>query len=149
MASSEEWKGLFLLLDHHGYFGFTGDADYLSAKNKMLNNKYQEISKQEYTQLLGALKSAEANLNKSNSSIGKQFAYTIRRVIYHGRESGFQEFSELKDRYGGCYIATVVYGSYYSPQVRVLRCYRDDCLEHSSLGRCFVRIYYKFSPAIA
>ncbi|MBQ5952778.1 MAG: leucine-rich repeat protein [Lachnospiraceae bacterium] len=46
----------------------------------------------------------------------------------------------------GCYIATAVYGSYNSPQVRVLRRYRDSVLAKSIWGRLFIRIYYAFSP---
>ena len=49
---------------------------------------------------------------------------------------------------GGCYIATCVYGSYDCPEVWTLRRFRDDVLLHSLLGRCFVKIYYKFSPSI-
>lgn len=47
---------------------------------------------------------------------------------------------------GGCYIATVVYGSYDAPEVRVLRCYRDQRLATSWFGRAFIRLYYAVSP---
>ncbi len=48
----------------------------------------------------------------------------------------------------GCYIATAVYGSYDCPEVWVLRRYRDMCLKKHILGRCFIKIYYKVSPAM-
>lgn len=47
---------------------------------------------------------------------------------------------------GGCYVATMAYGSYDAPQVLVLRWYRDNILQKSGLGRLFIRIYYYLSP---
>ena len=46
----------------------------------------------------------------------------------------------------GCYIATMVYGDYDHPQVMVLRHFRDNVLSKYSLGRAFIRFYYKYSP---
>lgn len=46
----------------------------------------------------------------------------------------------------GCYIATMVYGSYDAPEVMVLRRFRDDTLSHSKAGRAFIRWYYSWSP---
>lgn len=47
---------------------------------------------------------------------------------------------------GGCYIATMAYGSYDHPQVMVLRWYRDNILQKSWYGRLFVKVYYYLSP---
>jgi len=47
---------------------------------------------------------------------------------------------------GGCYIATMVYGSYEHPQVIVLRGFRDNVLNNYTLGRKFISFYYKHSP---
>ena len=49
----------------------------------------------------------------------------------------------------GCYIATAVYGSYNSPQVLVLRRFRDETLSKSVFGRLFIKFYYRFSPPVA
>jgi hypothetical protein len=46
----------------------------------------------------------------------------------------------------GCYIATMVYGSYDAPEVMTLRKFRDDKLNHSAAGRAFIRWYYSWSP---
>jgi hypothetical protein len=51
-------------------------------------------------------------------------------------------------KYGGCYVATAVYGSYECPQVWVLRRYRDDRLSTSAPGRAFIRCYYAVSPSL-
>jgi hypothetical protein len=48
----------------------------------------------------------------------------------------------------GCYIATMAYGNYDHPQVIALRNFRDEFLKKSVLGRRFIRLYYKYSPAL-
>ena len=49
---------------------------------------------------------------------------------------------------GGCYIATCVYGSYESPQVLILRQFRDEFISTTILGRLFIRSYYLISPYV-
>lgn len=46
----------------------------------------------------------------------------------------------------GCYVATMVYGSYEHPQVLILREFRDNFLASYLLGRLFIKFYYKYSP---
>jgi len=46
----------------------------------------------------------------------------------------------------GCYIATMAYGDYDHPQVKILRKFRDETLATSSLGRSFISFYYATSP---
>lgn len=50
---------------------------------------------------------------------------------------------------GGCFIATACYGSYSSPDVLVLRRFRDQVLLTKLPGRVFVSIYYFVSPPLA
>lgn len=47
-----------------------------------------------------------------------------------------------------CYIATMAYGRGDHPQVVALRAYRDSVLAHNSLGRHFIRVYYRYSPKL-
>jgi hypothetical protein len=49
---------------------------------------------------------------------------------------------------GSCYIATMAYGDYDHPQVMVLRNFRDDVLDAFTLGKWFIKTYYKFSPKL-
>ncbi len=48
-----------------------------------------------------------------------------------------------------CFIATAAYGSKFQPAVVLLRHFRDDYLLNNSLGKAFVKFYYKNSPPIA
>jgi hypothetical protein len=50
---------------------------------------------------------------------------------------------------GGCFIATAVYGGAETPQVLVLRKFRDQRLLTSYFGQLLVRCYYAVSPPIA
>jgi len=46
----------------------------------------------------------------------------------------------------GCYIATMVYGSYDHPQVLILRKFRDNVLSTYKIGVWFISKYYLYSP---
>jgi hypothetical protein len=48
-----------------------------------------------------------------------------------------------------CFIATVAFGDIDAPQVERLRALRDKFLLRTSLGRGFVRSYYRWSPPVA
>lgn len=60
----------------------------------------------------------------------------------HGRHR-----KEAEKKASACYIATMVYGDYHHPQVVALRKFRDNVLRSSALGRAFISLYYKNSPA--
>lgn len=49
---------------------------------------------------------------------------------------------------GGCYIATMAYGSYEHPKVMTLRNYRDNVMLKKSTGRLVVTAYYAISPKL-
>jgi hypothetical protein len=49
----------------------------------------------------------------------------------------------------GCFIATAAYGSLMEPHVKILRAFRDQFMFGNTAGKVFIRLYYKYSPAIA
>ncbi len=54
-----------------------------------------------------------------------------------------------KTKFEGCFIATVCYGDYNTPEVVRFRKFRDDVLLKNEAGKYFVRYYYKLSPALS
>ena len=50
---------------------------------------------------------------------------------------------------GGCFIATAAYGSMLDKHVKILRNFRDRFLITNFCGQIFVKLYYKYSPALA
>jgi hypothetical protein len=50
---------------------------------------------------------------------------------------------------GGCFIATAAWGTPMDRHVRILKEFRDNCLLTNKIGRLFVDIYYRYSPAAA
>jgi tetratricopeptide (TPR) repeat protein len=48
-----------------------------------------------------------------------------------------------------CIVATAAFGTPLAREVKMLRRWRDVQLNHSVLGKLFVRSYYHFSPPIA
>lgn len=54
-----------------------------------------------------------------------------------------------KRKAGGCYIATVCYGSELAPEVLTLKVYRDEILSKSFFGKTFIKAYYAVSPSLA
>ena len=49
----------------------------------------------------------------------------------------------------GCFIATAAFGSKFEKHVQLLRRFRDLYLMPNSIGRAFVKTYYKYSPPMA
>ncbi|PVX50114.1 double zinc ribbon protein [Balneicella halophila] len=49
----------------------------------------------------------------------------------------------------GCFIATACFGDYNASEVIILRKYRDEILNQSTIGKLFIKSYYAVSPPIA
>jgi subtilisin family serine protease len=50
---------------------------------------------------------------------------------------------------GGCFIATVAYGSPYGDNIDLLRAFRDEYLMAHSIGKKCITLYYRYSPPMA
>ncbi|MGI9308505.1 MAG: CFI-box-CTERM domain-containing protein, partial [Gammaproteobacteria bacterium] len=57
--------------------------------------------------------------------------------------------TEREDDNDGCFIATAAFGTYWEPNVLVLRQWRDNFLLRNEPGRAFVAAYYRHSPPVA
>jgi hypothetical protein len=65
------------------------------------------------------------------------------------KEFGNQADQETCVEAKSCFIATACYGSSEGEHLDVLRAFRDQVLVNSSMGRSFVRMYYRHSPPVA
>jgi len=86
------------------------------------------------------------------STIGDVDAATTTITITPDRDyeivANFQ-LKEEEEPFGGCFIATAVYGTSTAEQLDVLREFRDDVLLESTVGSQLVDLYYQVSPPIA
>jgi|GEM_PF-6949829 len=73
---------------------------------------------------------------------------TISRPVERREQQPTQQTVQRPAAKRGCYVATVVYGSYNCPSVWVLRRYRDDSLSKTWYGRGFIKLYYAVSPIV-
>lgn len=96
-------------------------------------------------------------INKEKPKIKTGYLFAIREYkrIFGGEISEAKSYvDKLTQEHNievkkGCFIATACYGDYDSPEVIVLRNYRDNILLQSNGGKLFVNAYYKTSPFIA
>jgi hypothetical protein len=72
-----------------------------------------------------------------------QFVPTMSAFIEQA-ENEIQKSSK-----GSCFVATIVYGDPFSPEVIVLRTWRDNYLSKKIIGRQFIKFYYAIGPIIA
>lgn len=148
-------KCIPLLNSIKGKLGFDNDlymnissAVASSAVNALVNvvNFQQTLSNGDNSKL----KSVISDAVKLMSTIGNMDMDTKTRKYYNGNKNTLANIESRLNPSpsGGCYIATMVYGSYDHPQVMVLREFRDNYLARKYWGRQFIKIYYKYSPKL-
>jgi ankyrin repeat protein len=64
-------------------------------------------------------------------------------------EAYLKSLNPSKSSTQGCFIATAVYGSPFTPEVVMLKAFRDIILNRYVLGKFIIKNYYKISPNIA
>jgi len=62
---------------------------------------------------------------------------------------GDSVYSSFGSNVMGCFIATAAFGSKFEKHVQLLRRFRDLYLMPNSIGRVFVKAYYRYSPPMA
>lgn len=87
------------------------------------------------------------------SSVQSDLLKKAERYVREAKEpANAREFlGKLREATGasGCFIATAAFGSYDQVEVVILREFRDEILEQSTIGRNLIRFYYATSPRIA
>ncbi|MFQ5749984.1 MAG: CFI-box-CTERM domain-containing protein [Planctomycetota bacterium] len=68
-----------------------------------------------------------------------------------GQQQGKAKLAVTGDSQGGgfCFLATAAYDDPGSPELKVLRRWRDEHLAKTRLGRLMIRTYYELSPPLA
>lgn len=56
---------------------------------------------------------------------------------------------QAQNKSSGCFVATAVYGTPDAEQIEYLRFFRDTALEKCTVGRAFIRWYYKYGQIAA
>ena len=67
---------------------------------------------------------------------------------YYKPELPVQATNSTTNSSSNCYIATACYRDIYSPEVILLRKFRDEILSKNFFGRIFIKFYYSTSPFI-
>ncbi|MDR2592933.1 MAG: sel1 repeat family protein [Chitinispirillales bacterium] len=116
------------------------------------------VPQNEYIAFRWYKRAAEQGHTLAQNSVGTLFYNGVgvkknKRKAHYWFSRAAEKGDELALRnlqldFGGCYIATCVYGSYNCHQVRTLRRYRDTRLSKSCFGRLFIQGYYVVSPKI-
>lgn len=83
------------------------------------------------------------NHDPDNALVTEAFAVTT-----YGFWSNYEK-SGGKDDGGFCFVATAGFGSYFHPNVEILRSFRDSVLSKFSIGQEFIKYYYKNGKAPA
>lgn len=109
----------------------------VGAKRKTLSSLTATIAS------TASLLTAMSRLDMSND-VRQRF--NENKKILEKIGSSLQSINGSGGTSGGCYVATMAYGSYDHPKVMILRKYRDEKLSKTRGGRLIVRLYYNLSP---
>jgi len=121
----------------------------LSAKNRREFNQLNEnigISPMGEDDSWSNLQSAKHATSSATTYSCRHCGKVYKSKYYFDEHEDNCGSSSSSSDEGGCYIATMVYGSYITSEVMVLRNFRDNQLMKSRLGELFVKNYYKYSP---
>ncbi len=82
------------------------------------------------------------------------FSHVIRKAESQARTAknpeAFRQFLAISNKNRPrCFIATAAFDDDQDPSIQTLRLFRDRVLRRHPYGRRFVRLYYRFSPALA
>jgi len=91
--------------------------------------------------------SSDGSNSNSNSDSGSQDSADGSNASSDGSNSSSDGSNSSSDgSNSGCFIATMAYGSYTSPEVMKFREFRDQHLSKHQMGKRFIAWYYAYSP---
>jgi hypothetical protein len=120
--------------------------------SKNIKTELLTYSRGEYVKITGKVFYIMDSHNKVFASDSREepYAYSSHYGPYNVYLELFSiEKKEQPKGKEGCFIATAIYSSYDSPEVLVLREFRNQYLLTNLAGKIFVKFYYKTSPYLA
>jgi len=132
--SSEEWQRSELRELFHGHSDVRRRLDTIVIELQMLRSYLKSSGSGDIRGLFSGAPSTSAS---SSPISGGAPSYHAGSPVGSGGGGG------------GCFVATAVYGSPLADDVHTLRKFRDEYLLRYTIGRRFVRFYYKYSPRVA
>lgn len=143
----------FWLLGNDNFVRYAID-DLLSTLQSLLKQPVMAamlispIKNQPHGTILNSFQVAYDVLGKFEMSEDLQNYYNDQLSLFQNIKKTLTQKSESGSIGGGCYIATMAYGDYDHPQVMVLRQFRDNVLDKSTIGKWFIKTYYCYSPKL-
>ena len=99
--------------------------------------------------LLATLDENTTSYTDEDLEASSNYYYLVAAYNHMGYSEYTEEEYTATGDDSGCFIATAAYGSQMEPHVKTLREFRDRFMNSNSLGRSFLRLYYRYSPAVA
>lgn len=132
------------------------DQTHLTQERKERDKKVKNICEEAGIPIINLWTSYGVNKEYIKEKINKTLSSLPMERKHHFQNNKENSENETKNNTktnnqttsGGCYIATCVYGSYDSPEVMILRRYRDNILAKTVRGKAFIKTYYKTSPTL-
>lgn len=112
---------------------------------------YSHTNGTAWTPSMGIDKLATVNVSMSLAGPGGAVVTYVDKIMPRNTytpKSAFNPSGAGSGSYN-CFVATVAYGSGDYPSVRVLRQFRDQILTKYSVGKAFIKWYYKVGPGLA
>lgn len=132
------WAALFTILRDNGPRQFVSWVD--QNRDRFYLDDFGEIAAFVYEDSRGDIVDRFPGLIEKAKDLGESAQRASARNASTRSTGGTKQ--------GGCYVATYVYGTYDSPELWVLRRWRDEYLAQSALGRAFISAYYTVSPKL-
>ncbi len=164
-------KDIELEFIHIEEFSF-GVKTIIEFNSERFEKHLQTFKKGDYVKIIGILKHASFSKDKEYTALGRDYermAYWFYgKAVYSFELISIENITNevnlycknwslerdkieesKKKKESGCFIASACYGNYDSPEVKILRNYRDNVLVKSLRGKIAVKIYYLLSPPLA